>query len=444
MAQRMCFLLLVLSVSAVAADELSEGPGQLTCPPNQDSNSSYWFALPIPSGCNESSTIQCSYYLGVRRNPVNASFADFHLSATTHGYVAVGFSRDKWMGEDDVIGCKRDPQTGTISVVSAWNPAPFHTPNERDPSQRGVCQYHANYSDGQFSCRFSRYIAPVNPGYNYDLNNSYFLFLAISDKGGSPHFLKHEETPFISDISVNVLFDNGTAVYLPHGGSVRAHAVVMLAACPLLLGVSVLFIFPYIKSLSVSNYRPRKDSCQIHFHRIFYGFAALTVMFIGTFIAFIDTRFTIVACTADMVHIVIGGLMMLMIGVMLFLDSFLICYNIQLTGIFLTWCLMVLFIDFFMPFSLLFFQDGCGLNSPNFIMYLLFFRFGLKAVLLLVVLALFVIITYYRRQPEFISYWKDLIPRKKIVFILFGIFAIIILVDFILVLTIGLLFCVYF
>ena len=342
-----------------------------------------------------------------------------------------------------MIGCKRDPQTGNISVVSAWNPAPQHAPNIRDPSQRGVCQYHTSYSDGQLSCRFSRYIAPVNPGYDYDLNNSYFLFFAISDKGGSPHFLKHEETPLITVISINVLFDNGTAVYLPHSGFVRAHAALMLAACPLLLGVAVLFIFPYIKSLSITNYRPRKDSCKIHFHRIGYGFAALTAMLMGTLVPFNDKRFTIV-CTANLVHIVIGGLMIIIIGVMLFLDSFLICYNIQLTGIFLTWYIIVLFIDFFMPFSLRFFQDGCGLNSPNFIVYLLFFHFGLKAVLLLVVLALSVIITYYRRQPEFVSYWIDLFPRKKIIFILFVIFGVIILTDFILVFTIGLPFCLYF
>ena len=57
------------------------------------------------------------------RNPVNGSFADFYFVAKAQGYVAVGFSKDSLMGEDGVIGCKRDPQTGNISVVSAWNPA---------------------------------------------------------------------------------------------------------------------------------------------------------------------------------------------------------------------------------------------------------------------------------------------------------------------------------
>ena len=228
MAQRVCILLLVLSVSAVTADDLSEGSGQLVCPPDQHSSSLYRFTLPIPSGCNDSSTIQCSYYLAVQRNPFNASFADFHLSATTQGYVAVGFSRDKLMGEDDVIGCKRDPQTGNISVVSAWNPAPQHAPNIRDPSQRGVCQHHTNYSDGQLSCKFSRYIAPVNPGHDYDLNNSYFIFLAVSDNGSSPHFLKHNETPIVSHFSINVLHDNSAAIHKPLSALVKAHGAISL------------------------------------------------------------------------------------------------------------------------------------------------------------------------------------------------------------------------
>ena len=244
---------LVLAVVVVAADEPSEAPGQLTWPP--DAQDSYQFVLPID--CVEQTphvAATCFYYLAVRRNPVNGSLADFHLSATTQGYVAVGFSKDSLMGEDDVIGCKRDPQTGNIIVVSAWNPAPQHAPNIRDPSQRGVSQdYFTSYSDGQLSCRFSRYIAPVNPGYDYDLNNSYYLFLARSDNGSSPHFLKHEETPLISYFPINVLHDNTTnAGYIPRGGLIKAHGVLMMMAW--LLIYVVLFLFGSAKKEYVIDY----------------------------------------------------------------------------------------------------------------------------------------------------------------------------------------------
>ena len=77
--------ILVLAVVVVAADEPSEGPGQLTssellltCPLDQG-YTSYQFIVPID--CEEQTTdvaATCFYYLAVRRNPVNGSFADFH------------------------------------------------------------------------------------------------------------------------------------------------------------------------------------------------------------------------------------------------------------------------------------------------------------------------------------------------------------------------------
>ena len=129
-----------------------------------------------------------------------------------------------------------------ITWVSAWNPTPRHTPNERDPSQSGVCLYHTSYTDGQLSCRFSRYIAAVNPGYDYDLKNSYFLFLARSDNGSSLHFLKHKDTPLVSYFPINVLHDNtSNAGYIPHSSLMKAHGVLMLLAWTLIFAVLLLF-----------------------------------------------------------------------------------------------------------------------------------------------------------------------------------------------------------
>ena len=436
MAQRVFVrsLLLVLSVSAVAADELSEGPGQLVCPPDQDSNSSYWFTLPIPSDCNKSSTIQCSYYLAVRRNPVNGSFADFHLSATTQGYVAVGFSRDKLMGEDDVIGCKRDPQTGNISVVSAWNPAPQHAPNIRDPSQRGVCQYHTSYSDGQLSCRFSRYIAPVNPGYDYDLNNSFYLFLAISDKGGSPHFLKHEETPLISDISINVLFDNCAVVHKPRSALVKAHGAMMLLVCPFLYGFVVLFGVPLIKSISIQNYLPRKDIW--HLLRIALGIGIICFMVLSTLFAVVGN--TSILCTAGKLHIGIGSLMLVTVLAMVLLDCFLVCFDFQLTYVFLVWCFVLMIEDFFIPLSLLLSQDDCSPDRPDFVVDVLIVHLVIKLVLLLVILALYIDFICYHWSE---SNWS-LQNFRKVVGFLIGVFAVVFFVNVVSVLTLVILFSI--
>ena len=438
MAQRVFVrsLLLVLAVSAVAADELSEGPGQLVCPPDQDSNSSYWFTLPIPSDCNKSPIIQCSYYLAVRRNPVDGSFADFHLSATAHGYVAVGFSRDKLMGEDDVIGCKRDPQTGNISVVSAWNPAPQHAPNIRDPSQRGVCQYYTSYSDGQLSCRFSRYIAPVNPGRDYDLNNSYYLFLTRSDNGSSPHFLKHKETPIISHSPINVLHDNSTAGQKPRSALVKAHGAMMLLACPFLYGFVVLFGVPLIKSISIQNYLSRKDIW--HLLRITLGIGIICFMVLGTLFAVVGN--TSILCNANIFHVVKGSLMLVTVLAMVLLDCCLVCFDFQLTCVFLVWWYVLVIEDFFIPFSLLLSQDGCGTDRPDFVIDVLIVHLVLKLVLFLVIVALYIAFICYRwSEPNWslLSYWQNF---KKVVGFLIGVFAIVFFVNVVTVLTLVILF----
>ena len=342
-----------------------------------------------------------------------------------------------------MIGCKRDPQTGNISVVSAWNPTPRHAPNKRDPSQSGVCPYHASYTDGQLSCRFSRYIAAVNPGYDYDLNNSYFLFLAISDRGGSPHFLKHKEIPLVSDNPTNVLFDNNTAANIPRSDLVKAHAALMMLACPLLFGIVVLFGVPLMKSISIENYLSRKDLW--HLLRIILGISALSIMVIGTILAVSHNRHYIV-CAADIAHFVLGGAMLLTVGIMLLLDSLLWRFEFQLTSCFLIGCIVLMIEDFLIPFSLLLFQDGCGPDRPDFIFDVLLVHLVIKAVLLLVVLALYLAFMYYRRQSELdwrpTPYWQNLFPLTKVVGGLFGLFAFLILSNFIVVLTLIILFSI--
>ena len=187
-----------------------------------------------------------------------------------------------------MIGCKRDPQTGTISVVSAWNPAPQHAPNRRDPSQRGVCQHLTSYSDGRIFCRFSRYIAPVNPGYDYDLNNSYYLFYARSDEGGSPHFLKHEETPRVSYYPINVLHDNATnAGYIPRGALIKAHGVVMMMAWLLIYVVPLLFGCAYFRK-EISEDLSRKDWCFQSIRKVII--ATIVVVAIGILLVIIANK----------------------------------------------------------------------------------------------------------------------------------------------------------
>ena len=56
--------------------------------------------------------------------------------------------------ESDVIGCKRDPTTGVVTVLDSWNPGPqgTRTPNQLDENQVGLCQFEAQFVNGRISC----------------------------------------------------------------------------------------------------------------------------------------------------------------------------------------------------------------------------------------------------------------------------------------------------
>ena len=379
-----CILLLVSAVTVVAADEV---PGQLICPQDQDSTDSpYRFTLAVPSDC-KNSPILCNYYLAVRRNPVDGFYADFKLIATTQGYVAVGFSKDRLMGEDDVIGCKRDPETGMISVVSAWNPTPRHAPNERDPSQSGVCPYDSSYDDGQLSCRFSRYIAAVNHSYDYDLNNSYILFLARSDDGSSPHFLKHDEAPLVSYFPINVLHDNiTTAGYISRSSLVKTHGVILLLVMIFYYGAKI--VLPFTQRQSIHHSR------KTGLFKIFVVLCILTVviMAIGILFAIIANlnnnppRLISSTCPIVVIHTVFGYIMPLTVVAHLILFR---CFSSpKRTLILYIYCpaAIVGFLGMTSSTGLFVFQSGCAFdvsfsdNFPRALIYAVGFSFAFVSI----------------------------------------------------------------
>ena len=53
-----------------------------------------------------------------------------------------------------MIGCKRDLNTGMVSVLDTWNPGPqgSRTPNILDQDQNGVCTYSAQFENERIIC----------------------------------------------------------------------------------------------------------------------------------------------------------------------------------------------------------------------------------------------------------------------------------------------------
>jgi hypothetical protein len=107
----------------------------------------------------------------------------------------------------DVLGCKQDNESH-VGVVNAWNGE--HPPNVVDPTQDGVCTHHANYTDGKFSCLFSRYEGVINENYDYALNDSFYLLLGCSETqyNVTGNFPFHQpNNPVPTNITINPFMD---------------------------------------------------------------------------------------------------------------------------------------------------------------------------------------------------------------------------------------------
>ena len=100
-----------------------------------------------------------------------------------------------------MLGCGRD-SNGALRVRDTWNPSYY---NEDDPNQDGMCVHSITYENSMIMCklvasgyidhfvfiqlcfvvfRFSRYAPVINVGYDFDLNDTYYLLFAYSDNQG--------------------------------------------------------------------------------------------------------------------------------------------------------------------------------------------------------------------------------------------------------------------
>ena len=154
------------------------------------------------------------------------------------------------------------------------------------------------------------------------MNNSYYLFYARSDEGGSPHFLKHEETPRVSYFPINVLHDNTTnAGYIPRGGLMKAHGVVMMMAW--LLIYVVLLLFASASFRKENNDLSRKDWWFQSIRKV--SIAAIVVLAIGILLVIIANRDSnppgLISSMYGMnvAHAVIGFIIPLLMATYLFL-----------------------------------------------------------------------------------------------------------------------------
>ncbi|XP_035699487.1 ferric-chelate reductase 1-like [Branchiostoma floridae] len=134
------------------------------------------------------------------------------VTGKSDGYVAIGFSRDKIMADDDMYECVRHPTDGNIEVFSSYSTG--HSRPTRDDTNSGVSNVEVAYSNGLLSCRFHRAVrqtarAGTGADQYFDLgNSSYHIFLAEGpsevQSDGSVQIRRHTSRVY-SDQPVDVM-----------------------------------------------------------------------------------------------------------------------------------------------------------------------------------------------------------------------------------------------
>ncbi|XP_019851676.1 PREDICTED: flocculation protein FLO11-like isoform X2 [Amphimedon queenslandica] len=224
-------------------DSTTPAPPTEDCPQAPSSDTTYPFRVGSPGD---------DYYFAANFNSDNSSFIDMRLEGKADGYIAVGFTATRDMYNADVVGCKRNPADGSVSVIDTWNPSTRS--NLLDASQSGICRHTAGYSNGRISCTFSKYVGIIDSGQDLDLNATlYRIYNAYSSTGGlaSEGLSRHTITPSFSSAQTNLLTDiregrTETVDTWPKQQLLKTHGTFMTIAW-LVLAMSGAFLAAWMK-----------------------------------------------------------------------------------------------------------------------------------------------------------------------------------------------------
>uniref|UniRef100_A0A671F1C6 Ferric-chelate reductase 1 n=1 Tax=Rhinolophus ferrumequinum TaxID=59479 RepID=A0A671F1C6_RHIFE len=114
------------------------------------------------------------------------------MSGPSKGYLSFAFSHDRWMGDDDAYVCIHEGQTVNIQ--------PSHLTGRSHPvmDSRDTLEDMAwRLEDGVMQCSFRRNITLPGVKNRFDLNTSYYIFLA-DGAANDGRIYKHSQQPLIT------------------------------------------------------------------------------------------------------------------------------------------------------------------------------------------------------------------------------------------------------
>ncbi|XP_041717832.1 putative ferric-chelate reductase 1 isoform X2 [Coregonus clupeaformis] len=173
-----------------------------------------------PLNCNPGVSPDC-YFLSATTSTRDTAI-QLEMTGPSDGYIAIGFSDDQTMGNDDIFICGRD-SNGIIQLQHAYS-----TGRTR-PDMRplgNVSDVKSSMKDGIISCSFTT-MNPVSTQRSIRSSSPYYLMFAQGPTSNGE--IRHHTSTFISDTKVDVsrpqLVTN--AIRPP---IIKAHGALMLIA----------------------------------------------------------------------------------------------------------------------------------------------------------------------------------------------------------------------
>ncbi|XP_009068245.1 PREDICTED: ferric-chelate reductase 1 isoform X1 [Acanthisitta chloris] len=201
------------------------------------------FCIRNPSNCDPGSA-SC-FFLSFQQE---GSSVFIEMSGPSEGYLAFALSHDQWMGGDDAYLCVNEEHHVHVSTA--------HLKGRSRPlldSENVLEDVSWRLVDGVLQCCFRRSIRlPASKG-RFDLDASYYIFLADGEASEGGLLYKHRRQPLITDGLYNV-----TGFPRDIGGSrsprlIKAHGALMFVAwiTTVSIGVIVARFFKPIWSHSI-------------------------------------------------------------------------------------------------------------------------------------------------------------------------------------------------
>ncbi|KAM5294727.1 ferric-chelate reductase 1 isoform 2-T3 [Glossophaga mutica] len=188
------------------------------------------FCVRSPSACDPEKESACVFLSFTR----DGQSVVVELSGPSKGYLSFAFSHDTWMGDDDAYLCVWEDQTVRIQ--------PSHLTGRSHPvldSWDTLEEVAWRLEDGVMQCSFRRNITLPGAKHRFDLNASYYIFLASGAvEDGRIH--RHSQQPLITYEKYDVT-DHPEDV----GGSrapllLKAHGALMLVAWVAAVSIGVI------------------------------------------------------------------------------------------------------------------------------------------------------------------------------------------------------------